>query len=122
MLAAASIAVYGFLMAHETPLWAALLMIFVICFCITAAYNVMNVLIVDLYYNTPATAMAANNLVRCSLGASAAAAINPFIQTVGVQWTYCAVSSLLMITCPVLLLVYFKGWDWRRAQAGIVIP
>jgi hypothetical protein len=118
MLGAGSIAVYGFLMANGTPIWAALLMVFVICFCITAAYNVMNVLIVDLYYATPATAMAANNLVRCSLGASAAAAVNPLIQIIGVQWTYCAVSSLLLATGPLLLLVYLKGWDWRRAQPG----
>ena len=108
-------------MAHESPLWAALLMIFVICVSITAAYNVMNVLIVDLYYTTPATAMAANNLVRCSLGAGAAAAVNPFIEIIGVRWTYCAVSGLLLSTSPLLLLVYLKGWDWRRAQAGISV-
>jgi len=106
-------------MAHKTLLWAALLMIFVICFCITAAYNIMNVLIVDLYYATPATAMAANNLVRCSLGAGAAAAVNPLIQLIGVKWTYCAVSGILAATSPLLLLVYLKGWDWRRTQAGI---
>ncbi|KAJ5625340.1 hypothetical protein N7510_001649 [Penicillium lagena] len=67
MFAAGSITVYGTLLAHGAPLWAALSMIFFICFFITAAYNVMNVLIVDLYYTTPATAMAANNLVRCFL-------------------------------------------------------
>ncbi|KAJ5217964.1 uncharacterized protein N7498_000063 [Penicillium cinerascens] len=117
MLAAASIVLYGFLMAHKTPLWAALLMIFIISFCITAAYNVMNVLIVDLYYATPATAMAANNLVRCSLGAGAAAAANPLMEIIGVQWAYCAVSGILVATSPLLLLVYVKGWNWRRAQA-----
>ena len=117
MLAAASIVLYGILMAHRTTLWAALLMIFIISFCITAAYNVMNVLIVDLYYATPATAMAANNLVRCSLGAGAAAAVNPLMQSIGVQWAYCAVSGILVATSPFLLLVYVKGWNWRRAQA-----
>lgn len=108
-------------MAHEAPLWVALLMVFAICVSITAAYNVMNVLIVDLYYTTPATAMAANNLVRCFLGAGAAAAVNPSIKIIGVQWTYCAVSCLLLTTSPLLLLVYLKGWDWRRAQAAISV-
>ncbi|KAJ6134725.1 hypothetical protein N7523_001047 [Penicillium sp. IBT 18751x] len=121
MLAAVSITLYGFLMAYCAPLWATLLMVFVICVCITAAYNVMNVLIVDLYYTTPATAMAANNLVRCFLGAGAAAAVNPCIEFIGIQWTYCAVTGLLLTTCPLLLLVYFKGWGWRRAQAGMGI-
>lgn len=106
-------------MALQGPLWVALLTIFVICFCITAAYNVMNVLIVDLYYTTPATAMAANNLVRCFLGAGAAAAVNPSIQRLGVQWTYCIVSGILVVVSPLLVLVYFKGWKWRRTQAGM---
>lgn len=116
---AACIAIYGFLMAFQSPLWVALLMIFAICFCITAAYNDMNVLIVDLYYTTPATAMAANNLVRCFLGAGAAAAVNPSIQRLGVDWTYFIVSGILVTVTPLLVLVYLYGWEWRRTQAGI---
>lgn len=104
----------------KSSLWAALLMIFAICFCITAAYNVMNVLIVDLYYTTPATAMAANNLVRCFLGAGAAAAVNPAIQKLGIHWTYCIVSGILLTVSPLLVLVYLYGWEWRRTQAGVL--
>lgn len=81
----------------------------------------MNVLIVDLHYTTPATAMAANNLVRCFLGAGAAAAVNPSIQKLGVQWTYCIVSGLLMAVTPLLAVVYAKGWRWRRVQAGTLL-
>ena len=92
-------------------------MVFLICFFITAAYNVMNVLIVDLNYETPATAMAANNLVRCSLGAGAAATVNPLVQRLGTQWTYLLVSGTLVLVSPLLILVYAKGWDWRRKQA-----
>jgi len=94
-------------------------MIFFICFFITAAYNVMNVLIVDLYYTTPATAMAANNLVRCFLGASAAAVVNPLIGRVGVQYAYMLVSGIVAAVIPLLVLVYCKGWMWRRAQMGL---
>lgn len=96
-------------------------MVFAICFCITAAYNVMNVLIVDLYYATPATAMAANNLVRCSLGASAAAAVDPVIQKLGVQWTYCAVAGIVVAVLPLLVLVYLRGLEWRRKEAGLSV-
>lgn len=112
---------YGILIAREYPLWVSLLMVFAICFCITASYNVMNVLIVDLYYSTPATAMAANNLVRCSLGASAAAVVNPFIKKLGVQWTYGIVAGSLLAVTPLLILVYAKGWRWRRVKAGMQI-
>ncbi|KAJ5579523.1 uncharacterized protein N7459_005508 [Penicillium hispanicum] len=116
-LAICTIAAYGYLIAQETPLFIALMMVFLICFFITAAYNVMNILVVDLNYETPATAMAANNLVRCSLGAGAAAVVNPLIQRLGVQWTYLAVSGLLFVTSPLLLVVYTKGWGWRQKDA-----
>jgi uncharacterized membrane protein len=82
----------------------------------------MNVLIVDLYYTTPATAMAANNLVRCFLGAATTAAISPLIYFLGTQWTYCAVSGTLLAVTSLLLVVYFKGWSWRKAQAGMHEP
>jgi hypothetical protein len=59
----------------------------------------MNILIVDLYYETPATAMAANNLVRCFLGAGAAATVNPLIQRMGVQWTYCFDQNVHYVVC-----------------------
>lgn len=82
----------------------------------------MNVLIVDLYYTTPATAMAANNLVRCFLGAAATAVVNPLIHILGTQWTYCAVSGALVAVTCLLLVVYFNGWKWRKSQAGIQHP
>jgi hypothetical protein len=79
----------------------------------------MNTLIVDLYYDRPATVMAANNLVRCFLGAGAAAAVNPLIRAIGVQWTYCLVSGTVLLITPLLSLVYFRGWSWRKKQAEI---
>ncbi|KAJ5453950.1 uncharacterized protein N7458_004906 [Penicillium daleae] len=116
ILAASAITVYGVFLTFRLPFWAILLMIFVSCLCITAAYNIMNVLIADLYYTTPATAMAANNLVRCFLGAGTTAAVNPLINIIGTQWTYCAVSGALMAFTSLLFIVYLRGWDWRRAQ------
>ena len=79
----------------------------------------MNTLIVDLYYDRPATVMAANNLVRCFLGAGAAAAVNPLVRAIGVQWTYCLVSGTVLLIIPLLSLVYFRGWGWRKKQGEI---
>lgn len=79
----------------------------------------MNVLIVDLYYDTPATAMAANNLVRCCLGAGSAAVVNPLIKRLGMQWTYGLVAGAVALVTPLLIIVYLKGWQWRKAQADI---
>jgi hypothetical protein len=114
-----SIIGYGVLISFEPPLLLALLVVFVICFCITSAYNIMNVLIVDLYYETPATAMAANNLVRCFLGAGAAAAVNPLVKGIGVQGTYCIVSGVIVLVVPILGAVYLQGWEWRKRAVEI---
>lgn len=79
----------------------------------------MNILIVDLYYETPATAMAANNLVRCFLGAGAAAVVNPLIKRLGMQWTYGLVAGAVALVTPPLMAVYLKGWQWRKKQAEV---
>ncbi|RHZ63777.1 uncharacterized protein CDV56_107771 [Aspergillus thermomutatus] len=114
--AAISVAWYGALIEREPTLNVSLALVFLISFCITAAYNVMNVLIVDLYYTTPATAMAANNLVRCFLGAAATAIIHPMIQRWGNQTTYWAVAGAMLSVIPLLGLVYWKGLGWRRSR------
>lgn len=119
ILASVSIVAYGVLLPLEPPILVSLLITFLICFCITAAYSVMNTLIVDLYHDRPATIMAANNLVRCFLGAGAAAVTNPLIREIGVQWSYCIVSAAVLLINPLLFLVYFRGWDWRKMQAEI---
>lgn len=128
MLAASlSIAAYGLLLdldmnglvgigiiSNPPPLIVALVLVFVVCFTTTAAYNVMNVLIVDLHYSTPATAMAANNLVRCFLGAGATAAVNPMIARLGTWWTYLIVAGCMVAVSPLLVVIYRRGAKWRK--------
>ncbi|EAW14390.1 putative MFS efflux transporter [Aspergillus clavatus NRRL 1] len=114
--AALAVAAYGTVIAREPALAVALALVFVIAFCITAAYNVMNVLVVDLYYTTPATAMAANNLVRCFLGAAATAAIHPMIVRCGNQATYWVVAGAMLGVTPLLVVVYWKGLEWRNRR------
>jgi multidrug resistance protein len=116
--AALSVAWYGTLIESKPALSVALALVFLISFCITAAYNVMNVLLVDLYYTTPATAMAANNLVRCFLGAAATAVIHPMIQKWGNRITYWAVAGAILSVSPLLGMVYWKGLGWRRKRLG----
>lgn len=107
---------YGWLISVHPPLVVALVFVFIISFTITAAYNVLNVLIVDLYYSTPATAMAANNLVRCLLGAGATAVVRPMIQRRGSMWTYLAVAMAIVSVSPLLGAVYWRGMAWRNGR------
>jgi hypothetical protein len=79
----------------------------------------MNILILDLYYDTPATAMAASNLVRCFLGAGAAAVVNLLINNFGMQWTYGLVAGAMALVTSLLIVVYSKGWQWHKKQADV---
>jgi hypothetical protein len=78
-----------FALAPAVPL----VLLFVFGWMGTAAYSGMNVLIVDLNLSSPATATAANNLVRCTLGALGAMTIMPIINTVGMGWTFVLISG-----------------------------
>lgn len=100
----------------KLPLAVPLTLLFIISFTITDAYNVMNVLIVDLYYSTPATAMAANNLVRCLLGAGATGAVHPMINALGRGWTYSYIAIAVFSASPLLMLVFVYGLKWRMQR------
>ncbi|PYH93968.1 putative MFS efflux transporter [Aspergillus ellipticus CBS 707.79] len=113
ILATLTILLYGPIIDTHPPLPLALALIFVICFTITAAYNILNVLIVDLHYSTPATAMAANNLVRCFLGAAATGLVHPMIQRWGNGVTYTAVAGAMGVGWVLLGVVYRFGLFWR---------
>ncbi|CBF79702.1 putative MFS efflux transporter [Aspergillus nidulans FGSC A4] len=106
--------IYGLVLDRHPPLALSLAMIFLVSFSITASYNVMNVLLVDLYYSTPATVMATNNFVRCFLGAVSTALVTPMIERFGGGRTYGMVAALIVgVCCPVLGTVYVNGVQWR---------
>lgn len=82
-LAAAGIIGYGWMMTHRISLAGPIIMLFLFGYCLIAGYQVLNVLMVDIYPGQPATATAANNVVRCLLGAAASAAIEPMSRAMG---------------------------------------
>ncbi|KAE8384367.1 citrate synthase [Aspergillus alliaceus] len=97
------------------PLALTLSLIFTIAFTLTATYNILNILLVDLHYTTPATVMATNNLVRCFLGAAATALVHPCMQRWGVKVTYCVAAQIspLPPNTPTLCLRY-PDTSWVR--------
>ena len=114
--AAISIAAYGWLLHYEAPLWVSIAFLFLIGYFMTASYQVMNVLVVDLNYDTPATATAANNLVRCFIGAASTAAIIPLLDLIGRGMSYTIVAGIWTGIVPLSLLVYRYGLQWRRER------
>jgi len=54
---------------------------------VTGGFSLLNTLVVDCNIESPATAVAANNLFRCLFGAGAVAAAVPLIERIGMGWT-----------------------------------
>ncbi|KAE8333287.1 major facilitator superfamily domain-containing protein [Aspergillus sergii] len=99
---------------NPPPLALTLTLIFTISFALTAIYNILNILLVDLHYTRPAIIMATNNLVRCFLGAAATALVHPCIQRWGVTATYCGVAIVVLSVVPLLWMVWKWGLEWRK--------
>jgi hypothetical protein len=114
--AAALVAVFGWLMDINAPLASLLVVLFFASFSMSVAFNVTSTLLVDFYPQSPATATAANNVVRCLLGAGATAVVLPMIDSMGRGWTFTFLTLFLVATSPMLWLVYYRGMRWRTER------
>ncbi|KAL7797459.1 hypothetical protein V8C37DRAFT_369541, partial [Trichoderma ceciliae] len=93
-----------------------LILTFVMALFLTACYNSMNLLLVDLYPNSPSTASAANNLTRCLMAAGGSAVIEPMIRAMGTGWAYTLIGLLIIVMSPTLCIVTRYGPIWREER------
>jgi hypothetical protein len=82
----------------------------------TSGFNCLSVMVVDLYPLSPATATAANNLIRCLLGAGATGVIIYMIDAMGRGWAFTFVAGVVLIFSPILWLLERRGPEWREAR------
>jgi hypothetical protein len=108
--------IYGWILEINGPLAAALVLLFFFSLCITVSFNVISTLLIDFYPKEPATATAANNLMRCLLGAGATGVITPMIDALGRGWCFTFLSLFLAATSPLLWVIYFRGMGWREKR------
>ncbi len=107
---------YGWALERQTSVAVPLVLSFFIGICVTWPFQVMNLLIVDLYPGAPATATAANNLVRCLLGAASTASIEYIIRGIGRGWAFTLLALLFTIQSPVLYIIQKNGPKWRKER------
>ncbi|KAF2656836.1 MFS general substrate transporter [Lophiostoma macrostomum CBS 122681] len=106
---------FGWMIDAKVHLAGPLVFLFVIGFCVSASLNTFGVLLVDLYPGKAGTAAAANNLVRCGLGAGATSAVQPLIDAIGIGWTITFFAGLVIAFSPIMWYVMKNGPKWRRA-------
>lgn len=107
---------WGWVLERRAPLAIPLILAFVIGFTMTGSFSVLNTLLVDLYPLSPATATAANNLVRCLMGAAGTAVIIQMIQGMGKGWCFTFIAAVVFFTSPLLWVVVKWGPRWREER------
>lgn len=73
---------YGWVLEQRVNLAVPLVLQFFIGLCVNGSFNILGTLVVDLYPQSPSTATAANNLVRCFIGAGGTGIISIMIEKV----------------------------------------
>ncbi|MCJ1390036.1 hypothetical protein MMC18_002894 [Xylographa bjoerkii] len=112
----ACIAAYGWVLQRNAPLAAPLVLHFLMGLSLTGAFNIMSILLVDLYPRSPATATAANNLCRCLMGAAGTAVIIQMVDAMGRGWCFTFVAAVVLGASPLLWVVQTRGPRWREER------
>ena len=115
-LGIAALVAYGWVLQIEAPLAVPLVLQFVIGLCLVGSYDVMCIMLVDLYPESPATATAANNLVRCLLGAGGTGVIIQMIKSMGRGWCFTFLAAVLTLASPMLWVEVNWGPRWREER------
>jgi len=104
---------YGWILQDTNSVPAILSCLFLLGFFGTASFNGLSILLVDLTPSHPGAASAANNFLRCILGAGGSAMIVPLIERIGVGWAYTLVGGVLTLASPLVWVVKIFGPQWR---------
>ncbi|KAF3066510.1 Quinidine resistance protein 2 [Daldinia childiae] len=107
---------FGWALHYEVHVAVPLILSFFIGICVTGPFQIINVLIVDLYPGAPATATAANNLCRCLSGAVATAVIQYIIDAWGRGWAYTFIALIFTSFSPALWVIQKYGPKWREER------
>ncbi|KAI9817921.1 MAG: hypothetical protein M1832_004541 [Thelocarpon impressellum] len=116
LLNSAAIVIYGWTLSPRTPLAVPLLLQFVVGLATSGAMNTLTILLVDLFPRAPATATAANNVVRCLVGAGATALVGPLVREVGGGWAFTLIGGVCGGASPFLWVLVRRGPGWREAR------
>lgn len=112
----AAILGYGWALDREAHVAVPIILLFFMGFFLAGSFSVMSVLLTDLYPNSPATATAANNLVRCFMGAAGTAVIIQMVDGMGQGWCFTFVAGVLFAMSPLLWVDVQWGPGWREAR------
>ena len=115
-LASLTLIAYGWVLQSRQPLAAPLVLLFFIGFAGSGAFSVCSTLLVDVCPESAGRATAANNLVRCLLGAGASAVVGPMLERLGRGGCYTFVGGLWAVLVPLIWGIIRWGKSWREEK------
>ncbi|KAH8593483.1 major facilitator superfamily domain-containing protein [Bisporella sp. PMI_857] len=107
---------YGWVLEKKGHLAFTLILTFLIGLFVNGAFNILSTLVVDLYPQSPSTATAANNLVRCFMGAGGTATIEIMVHAMGPGWCFTLIALICVAAIPLLLVELKWGPTWREER------
>lgn len=116
LLGSMTVIAFGWFLDFGIHLAAPTTILFFMGLGLTGSFNTVSTLLVDLYPHTAATATAANNVVRCLLGAGATALVNPMLTAMGRGWCFTFIALVMMSTSSFLVVVIRFGPKWREER------
>jgi MFS family permease len=107
---------FGWTINFKTYIAVPEIILFFVGFGMSSSFNTTNTLLIDLHRDSPATATAAVNFVRCLISAGGVAAVVPMIEKVGPGWTFTFVGLLYVVWMPMLWVIMRFGPRWRKEK------
>jgi MFS family permease len=115
-VAGATIIAYGWILTLKISVAAPIVFFFFSGYGLTSCFQILNVLLVDIYPGKPSIATAANNFVRCELGAVFSAILLPLKDAIGWGWAYTLLAGCFLAFVPMLIFVMERGPKWRAER------
>ena len=109
------VALYGPALALPTPA-APLVLQFFIAYASTGILALNSTLMIDLFPEGAAGAIALNNLVRCLTGAVGVSLVQPMLGKVGERDTFLIMAGMVVAVAPLIGLEWCWGAVWRRER------
>lgn len=107
---------FGWVVGRKVHLAAPVILLFFSGWALNGTSQVLNALMVDIWPGSSAAATAANNLMRCELGAAASAAIDPMQIAMGWGWAFTTLAFISIAASPTLWVVTRCGIQWRQKR------
>ncbi|KAI9246065.1 major facilitator superfamily domain-containing protein [Phascolomyces articulosus] len=108
-----TVLVYGWTLHVRAHISIPLVIQFFAGFCIGPVTNMCQTLAIDLFPSRSASVTAANNFVKCLLGAVLIAIIEPGIDQIGIGWMFTLLGLLMCINVAFIPILIKYGPKWR---------